>query len=86
METRISLRRYSVSVAKQRGQRSLAQLVKLHKRRLGVTYRQIAKASGLSIATLWEVVHSAQVKPTLDTVHRISFVLGFSLADVAPPL
>ena len=69
METRTPLRRYSVTAAKRPGQRSLAQLVKLHKKRMGVTYREIGTAAGLSVATLWELVHSAQVSPTLDTMH-----------------
>jgi DNA-binding phage protein len=86
MNSRSPLRQYSATAAKQPGQRSLAQLVKFHKKRLRATYRQLAKATGLSVATLWELVHSAQVKPTLETMHRIAYVLGFSLADVAPPL
>jgi len=84
-KARPALRRYSASAAKRPGQRSLAQLIKFHKKRLGVTYRQLAVATGLSVGTLWELVHSTQVAPTLDTLHRVAFVLGFSLAEVAPP-
>lgn len=80
-----ALRRYGAAAAKHTGQRFLAQLIKFHKKRLGVTYRELAEATGLSIGTLWELVHSRQVAPTLDTLHRVAFVLGFSLAEVAPP-
>lgn len=85
MKARTSLRTYSVSAARRPGQRSLAQLIKFNKKRLDVTYRQIAAAAGLSVATVWEMVHSVQVTPSLDTLHRVGFVLGFSLAEVAPP-
>lgn len=84
-KTRPALRRYSTSAAKQPGQRSLAQLIKFHKKRVGVTYRQLAAASGVSVGTLWELANSQQVAPSLDTLHRVAWVLGFSLAEVAPP-
>ncbi len=83
--TRPVLRRYSAAKAKQSGQRSLAQLIKFHKKRVGVTYRELSAASGLSIGTLWEMANSKQVAPTLDSLRRIAFVLGFSLGDLAPP-
>ena len=53
---------------------------------MGITYRELSAASGLSIGTLWEMANSKQVAPTLDSLHRIAFVLGFSLGDVAPPV
>ena len=84
-KTRPALRRYSASAAKQPGQRYLAQLIKFHKKRLRVSYRELAVATGLSTGTLWELVHSRQVAPTLDTLQRVAFVLGFSVAEVAPP-
>jgi hypothetical protein len=84
-KTRPALRRYSASAAKQPGQRLLAQLIKVHKKRLRITYRALAVATGLSIGTLWELINARQVAPTLDTLHRVAFVLGFSLAEVAPP-
>lgn len=84
-KTRPALCRYGASAAKQPGQRPLAQLIKFHKKRLGITYRALAVATGLSIGTLWEMMHSRQVAPTLDTLHRVAYVLGFSLAEIAPP-
>lgn len=80
-----ALRRYGAAAAKHPGQRPLAQLIKFHKKRLGITYRTLAVATGLSIGTLWELINARQVAPTLDTLHRVAFVLGFSLAEVAPP-